>query len=123
MNATTLAILLHFCTAYGVEPRLAMAVVQTESQWDASTVGDAGEIGLMQLMPNYFNVPREQLFDVRTNLRLGIKHLAKMQRQCKYKDDYTFLVCYNRGLRGGAKVKHPLTDRYVRKVMQNYETL
>ena len=36
----------------GVNPRLSACIVTNESNWDTNLIGAAGEIGLMQIMPD-----------------------------------------------------------------------
>lgn len=36
----------------GVDPELAACIVQAESRWNVNLIGAAGEIGLMQILPD-----------------------------------------------------------------------
>ena len=63
----------------GVEPELALAVIDVESNFDRFAISSATALGLMQVMP--FWVPelgykdKNQLFDVEINILLGCRIL------------------------------------------------
>src|SRR5690349_21423565 len=98
MMAFIMSVVLHYSAQYKVEPQLVMAVIQTESRFNPDETGTKGEIGLMQLMPSEFpDYTEEQLFDIETNIRLGIAHLAAVRKECKHKEDKTWVICYNLG--------------------------
>jgi soluble lytic murein transglycosylase-like protein len=69
----------------GPDPALVNAVVRVESDYRADTVGAAGEIGLMQVLPatarllGFVGSDRE-LAEPATNIRLGVTYLAKAWR-------------------------------------------
>ncbi len=55
-------------------PELVLAVIEVESNFDRWAISDAGAQGLMQVMPFWLNEigrPQDDLFESRTNLRLG----------------------------------------------------
>ncbi len=57
-----------------LEPELVLSVIQVESNFDRFAISDAGARGLMQIMPFWLEEigrPNDNLFQVRTNLRLG----------------------------------------------------
>lgn len=69
----------------GLPPDLADAVAETESSYDPATVGAAGEIGLMQVMPATarmlgFSGTLDELAVPATNIRLGVTYLAQAWR-------------------------------------------
>lgn len=100
---------------HGIDPNLALAVVEVESGFKVDAVGPKREIGLMQLHPKYF--PGAQ-FDVETNVRFGIKHLVFWKRNCPTKEKKQFVICYNRGW---VPSRNPMTNQYYLKVMRAYE--
>ncbi len=79
-RATKLLLLLHAeATRAGVPPELVLAIVNAESDFDPWAVSATGAQGLMQIMPFWLKEagkPGDNLFDPRTNLRLGCTILA-----------------------------------------------
>jgi len=62
-----------------VPPALVLAIINTESNFDPWAVSSAGAQGLMQIMPFWLKKagkPGDNLFNPRTNLRLGCTILA-----------------------------------------------
>jgi len=58
----------------GIEPELVLAIIDVESNYDRFAISTAGAQGLMQIMPFWLEEigqPDDNLFHVRTNLRLG----------------------------------------------------
>jgi soluble lytic murein transglycosylase-like protein len=91
-----------------------------ESRGNASAIGSKGEVGLMQVMPG----PKRRkgpLLLPRHNIMEGTKLLRNAANSCKHRDGFTFLVCYNRGVAGGAKVERPYKDAYYRRVMNELQ--
>lgn len=103
-----------------VDPEIAFGLVRAESGFRAKAVSPVGAVGLTQLMPTTASwlVPgthRRQLFDVRTNLRVGFRYLRRLLDQ--YGDPHLALTAYNRGpgtvdrmLRRGADPDNGYTD-------------
>ncbi len=55
-------------------PELVLSVIQVESNFDRFAISEAGARGLMQVMPFWLKElgrPKDNLFDVQTNLRFG----------------------------------------------------
>lgn len=55
-------------------PELVLAVIDVESNFDRFAISVAGALGLMQVMPFWLNEigrPEDNLFHIRTNLRMG----------------------------------------------------
>ena len=110
-----------YATLYGVDPAVALSVADLESNMNPKAVGALGEVGLYQLRPEFFKtVKRKRLFNPETNIKLGIKHLAKSSRECKHKKDYTYVVCYNMGVAGAERVKYPKKFRYYKLIHKRY---
>ncbi len=61
---------------YAIDPRLALAIIAVESNFDPTALSDKGARGLMQLIPKTaarFNV--RDAYDVKQNLRGGLSYL------------------------------------------------
>jgi soluble lytic murein transglycosylase-like protein len=88
-------------TAEGVPLRTAFRLVRKESNFRLRAVGQAGEIGLLQIKLSTARhidttMTAAQLFHPRTNLRIGLRYAAQMHR--RYGGDWTrALTAYNRG--------------------------
>jgi len=58
----------------GLEPELVLAVIEVESRFDEFAISVSGARGLMQIMPFWLNeigISDQNLFKIRTNLRMG----------------------------------------------------
>ena len=75
-------IIARYASAYNVPVSLAHAVIKIESNYRSTARGSAGEIGLMQIKPATarmmgYSGSAKGLFDPDTNIRYGMKYLAK----------------------------------------------
>ena len=64
----------HEASRANLHPELVLAVIDVESNFDRFAISTAGAQGLMQVMPFWLKEigqPRDSLFNVRTNLRMG----------------------------------------------------
>ena len=64
----------HEASRADLHPELVLAVIDVESNFDRFAISKAGAQGLMQVMPFWLKEmgqPRDSLFNVRTNLRMG----------------------------------------------------
>lgn len=118
MTPQIISLILQWSAFYSMDPYLVAAVVQTESSWDGSKIGDVGEVGLMQVRPTTAGIPAKKLKEANLNIFHGIKYLRYAKDKCKHQKNDTFVVCYNRGILGGRKMKSkPFNDDYYKKVM------
>ena len=105
-------IILETADRYGVDPALVKAVIWRESRFRPYVRGKAGEIGLMQIMPDKavvdwakrFRVPvpnRGALFTPRLNIEIGTWYLGNaLRRWAAYQDRLPLALCeYNAGIR------------------------
>lgn len=106
-----------------VPPSLALAVAKIESDFNDRALSTAGARGVMQIMPetarSVFDVDKDELWNARLNIQLGIDYLAKLYRQYGRRWDLA-LSHYNGGTlsgEGGNAVAHAYTRKYVRKVL------
>lgn len=86
---------------HGVPVRLALAVVRIESNFDQRATGRAGEVGLMQIKHATarsmgYTGSRSALYNPDTNLRYGMKYLAKAY-QMAGRDLCGTILRYNAG--------------------------
>ena len=76
----------HESSRAGLHPELVLAVIDVESNFDRFAISSAGAQGLMQVMPFWLKEigkPRDSLFNVRTNLRMGctiLKYYLKKEK-------------------------------------------
>lgn len=90
------------CEDYGVEPEIIFSIIETESNYEASTVGDNGEsFGLMQIQPRWNKERMERLkcddlLDPYQNVRVGIDLISEYN---EYGKPLEFvLMAYNGGV-------------------------
>jgi soluble lytic murein transglycosylase-like protein len=105
---------------FGVDPKLANAVVEVESNFQPRAVSSQGAMGLMQLMPM---VAKEYAltdpFDPEQNVAAGLRHLRDLLDRF---DTSIALAAYNAGegtvSRYGGKIPpYPETRDYVQRVL------
>ena len=76
----------HESSRAGLHPELVLAVIDVESNFDRFAISSAGAQGLMQVMPFWLKEigkPRDSLFNIRTNLRMGctiLKYYLKKEK-------------------------------------------
>ena len=111
-----------------LDPELAFRMVKLESDFNPRAVSRVGAVGLVQLMPSTAklfdkSVEREDLFDPKTNARIGFRYMRRLIGL--YKGDVRLaLLAYNLGesrvdeaRRAG---KNPL-DGYNRILLKSYK--
>jgi len=111
--------------AEGIEPRIAFGLVRTESSFRRNAVSSAGAVGLTQVLPSTAQwlapgTKRSDLFDTRTNLRIGFRYLDYLLN--KYNGNIRLaLTAYNRGpgtvdrlLRQGRNPENGYADKVLR---------
>lgn len=106
-----------YSSMYNVDPMIALSVMQVESGCNPQVIGLKGEVGLMQLMPQFTTGSKKSLSQIQTNIKLGIEKLSQVKQRCKHQKDMTWVICYNRGVTGGSKISNPKSDVYYRKVV------
>lgn len=101
VNAALAGSIYDVALAEGIEPELGFRLVRVESEFNPHAISSVGAVGLTQLMPStarYFDkdVTREELFEPRTNLRIGFRYLRSLINE--YDGDVRLaLLVYNRG--------------------------
>ena len=101
-------------------PELVLAVIEVESYFDHFAISRAGALGLMQVMPFWLKEigrPDDNLFDIRTNLRMGCT-ILKFYLDKSKGDLVEALQRYNGSLRSNRysdKVLTKLNKRWFKK--------
>ena len=106
---------------HGVPVALARAVVRIESNFRPTARGRAGEIGLMQIKPATarmmgYSGSAKGLYDPETNIRWGMKYLAKAHR-LGGGDTCGTILRYNAG--HGAKRMNKVSAAYCARVKRH----
>jgi len=109
-----------------LDAALVHAVIAAESGYNPNAVSPKGAIGLMQIMPatagDYGIDSADSLFDPKTNVEIGTRHLKRLMR--KYKNMRQAIMAYNAGEGALAKssgiVTYDETRLYTMRVLNNY---
>lgn len=115
------AIISKHAAKHGVPVALARAVVRIESNFRPNARGRAGEIGLMQIKPATarmmgYSGSAKGLYDPETNIRWGMKYLAKAHT-LGGGDTCGTILRYNAG--HGAKRMNKISAAYCAKVKRH----
>ncbi len=111
--------------------RLALAVMQAESNFQQDAVSDKGAMGLMQIKPSLARCIAKEagvrydgdqcLYEPEKNIKLGVYHLARLVED--FKNIPTALHAYNAGenrVKTRDSEKEPRTA-YTKQVMEEYQ--
>lgn len=108
----------------GVDPNFALAIAEQESRFRQSARSPVGATGVMQLMPGTAAELGVNPYDLRGNIRGGVKYIKKLQGM--FGNRYDLIAAgYNAGphrqsLRNGRIPNIPETQDYVKKVSAYY---
>jgi soluble lytic murein transglycosylase-like protein len=83
-----------------IDPFLVVAIIYRESSFRADVRGQRGEVGLMQILPLGTltrSIAKDDLSDVRTNVRVGLSHLVYWQNECGADRTLVWVSAYNSG--------------------------
>lgn len=123
MTPFLISLITQIALIHNIPPKLALSVAIVESKGNSELVGNAGEIGLFQIMPEHIRkhhlntlIARDPLI----NIELGMELLEEAKRGCKHQTDYTYVVCYNLGAKKAERVKHPKQWGYYLAVMKEF---
>src|SRR4051812_38991367 len=109
--------------SYGIDPDLVHAVIKHESNYNPNVIGLVGEIGLMQIRPEYSKLTVKDLFNPCKNIKEGVSILKRALQNCKHQADNTWIICYNLGVTGAEKIRYPQLHSYYKKVIANYNLI
>lgn len=107
---------------YGIDRVWILAMMKTESNFNANAVSSHGAVGLMQMLPNTaekFGISRIQLFNPETNVMVCVKYLHYLKNKFGSIDLAT--IAYNQGEGNVAKGTYHLG--YLYRVKHNYNLL
>jgi soluble lytic murein transglycosylase-like protein len=114
---TLLSCIYFYSFLNGINPQITQAVISVESNGNPFALSkDRLDGGLMQIRMKYVSESKLQLLQSCTNVRRGTELLKQAMLNCKHKAENTWLVCYNAGLAGGSRLKHPKKFSYYKKV-------
>lgn len=116
---TIVSLILALAPVFDVDPKVALAVASVESALNPNAIGQAGEIGLFQIMPRIGHkkgFSKAQLKDPVVNVYVGLEMLKEAKKNCIHKEGLNYLVCYNYGATNARKIKEPSKFPYVKKV-------
>jgi soluble lytic murein transglycosylase-like protein len=108
----------------GLDPRLAEALAETESGYNARAFSPRGAIGVMQLMPETAAaLGVRDPWEVQENITAGLRYLKFLQ--WSYHGDLRLaLAAYNAGPRSIAKYRglppYPETRKYIATILGRY---
>ena len=115
---TLYSCILFYSFLNGVDPQITKAVIEVESNGNPMAVSrDGKDQGLMQIRKMYVSESKLQLLNPCTNIKRGTALLAEAMKKCKHQADNTWLTCFNAGIAGGRKIKHPKKFPYYLKVL------
>lgn len=123
--------ILHESKRYELDPVFVAAVIQSESSFNPLARGDAGEIGMMQILPGTaewiakkYQLPwkgNKTLLDPVMNIRIGTAYIDFLRSRF---DSHSrlYLSAYNMGPKNvdRARLKHIWPRDYASRVMKNY---
>ena len=112
------------CAKHNIDPKLVMAVIQQESNFNQNAISKAGAQGLMQLMPaTAKSLGVTNAFNPEQNINGGVKYLKTLLDRF-HGNKILALAAYNAG--PNAVDKHngippyKETQNYVRNILRNY---
>ncbi len=108
---------------YGVDPKFALSIAQTESNLNQNAISNKGAIGVMQLMPTTASQLGVDPHDVLQNIDGGVRYIKQLLTQ--FHGNYSLAAAaYNAGAGNVTKYNGippiPETQDYVNKVMSRY---
>jgi soluble lytic murein transglycosylase-like protein len=116
---TITSCVLFYSLLAGIDPTITNAIIKVESTGNPLAVGKLDDSGLMQIRHKFVPESQLQLFNPCTNIYRGVQLLKQAKEKCTHKLEKTWVICYNLGIAGGRKIRHPKLFPYYKKVMAN----
>lgn len=107
---------------FNIDPVLIVAFMWQESRFDSKAVSSHGAVGLMQILPSTakpYGVTRNQLFDIETNVGLGVEYLAYLIDY--FNDERLGVIAYNQGM--GNVMRGTYRTWYYEQVYAHYQDM
>ena len=81
--------------AHGIDPKLMLALVATESSFNPKSLSTTGAKGYTQVIPRWHRdkIKGRDIWDISVNIEVGVKVLKECFR--RNKTEYSALACYN----------------------------
>lgn len=131
LDADLQLFIIQLCEEHHIDSAVVMSVIQTESMFQASVMGDSGKsFGLMQIQQRFHKARMDKLgctdlLDPYQNVMVGIDYLAELLESYRGNMEMA-LVAYNAGIVGAKEhwfSKGIYSSEYSRKVLGNIENL
>lgn len=114
---------------YDFDPLLITSIIYKESEFNPFAISSAGAIGLMQIMPKYFEGKGDNIYDIDTNIRKGVEEISRLRD--KYHNYPDVLMAYLAGEGALKNYKRDeiseetaiLMDYYSYIILLNYQIL
>ncbi len=106
---------------YGVDEKLVMAMIQTESRF-SNVTSSGGAIGMMQIMGSTgkaYGLSKSDLLDVEKNIKFGTEYISR--HIATFGTVEKALVAYNQG--GAAVTRGTTSSRYSKLVLSRYNNI
>ena len=118
-EAMIISIITTYSLIYGVDPKVALSVAKVESGLNHKAISrDLKDHSVFQIRSSSFpSLTKKGLMNPYVNILIGIRYLKTVSENCKFKEDNTWVVCYNRGIKGRSRVIDVKKDKYYQRVM------
>lgn len=89
------SIVYHESRVHGLDPKLVLALVATESSFNPNSLSNKGAKGYTQVIPKWHKdkILGRNIWDTKVNIEVGVKVLKECFR--RNKTEYSALACYN----------------------------
>lgn len=127
MNEIILSAILFYSLLNDVDPKLTQSIMFTESSYNEKATGPYGEVGLMQIRPDYIPYPyRARISNTEENIALATYKLGRLKRRLQPRLGNAWFTAYNMGATGAiraSKKKDPTDFKYYKHVSNSYDLI